>query len=105
MTKVLPLPWRIDPNSNDEPNRGAAIWHSGDGCLSCLASGESRDGERLAPGEPERDRRCTVCELERQNPHADEIRAMNPLVALRDHRSDTEELRSLAAQSREEPAP
>ena len=53
MAKVLPLPWGLDPHSNNESNGFALISHSRDGYLSRLAAGDSRDGERLTPGEPE----------------------------------------------------
>src|SRR2546426_8799835 len=53
VAKVLPLPRGLDPHSNDESNWFALIYHSRDGYLSRLAAGDSRDGERLTPGEPE----------------------------------------------------
>ena len=53
VAKVLPLPRGLDPHSNDESNWFALIYHSRDGYLSRLAPGDSRDGERLTPGEPQ----------------------------------------------------
>ena len=44
-------------------------------------------------------------ELKRQHAHADQVRAVDPLEALGDHRPDAQELVPLAAQSREEPEP
>src|SRR5438067_1449850 len=52
----------------------------------------ARDVDRLEAGEAERLRVLACHELEREHAHADEVRAMDALEALRDHRAHAEEL-------------
>src|SRR5204862_4779485 len=48
-------------------------------------AGKAGQVEGFLSAEPERCGRLIGEELQRQNPHAHEVRAVNPLVALRDH--------------------
>jgi hypothetical protein len=59
----------------------------------CIA--HSVDCDRLEAGEPERLTRLTVRELAWNDAHANEIRSMNALEALGDHRPHAEEHRPL----------
>ena len=54
-----------------------------------------RDREGFLTGEPERLAAASRLELEREHPHADQIRPVNALVALGDDRPDTEKQRAL----------
>ena len=56
---------------------------------------EPRDRDRLVALQPERPAVVAVGELERDHPHADEVRAMDALEALGDHRLDPEQRRAL----------
>ena len=47
-----------------------------------------RSRERLGTGQAERLRRLTGRELQREHTHSDQVRAVDPLVALSDHRPD-----------------
>src|SRR3546814_7119960 len=69
------------------------------------ARGDARDVELLAAVEAERLAGGARQELQRHDAHADEVRAVDALVALGDHRLDAQEDGALAAQSRDEPLP
>ena len=56
---------------------------------------ETTDGQALATGQPERGRRLARGELEREDAHPDEVRAMDALVALGQDHPDAEERRAL----------
>ena len=57
--------------------------------------GDAADRVRLAPGQAERVRVLAGEELQRQDPHPDEVRPVDALEALGDHGSDPEEQRAL----------
>src|SRR5690606_17822211 len=56
---------------------------------------EAFDIERLAAGDAERFPAGAVSELQRQNAHANEVAAVNPLEAFSDDRFDAEQVRTL----------
>ena len=60
-----------------------------------LAVLEADDREVLAPGQPERLAALAGQVLQREHAHHEQVRAVDPLVALRDHRPYAEELRAL----------
>ena len=66
---------------------------------------QRREVEALLARQPERLGRLAVRELERQDAHADQVRAVDPLVRLGQHEAHAEQARPLAAQSRDEPEP
>ena len=66
-----------------------------DGHLARLGVVDAGDREQLAAGEPERLRVLAVGILEREHAHHQQVRAVDPLVALGDHRADAEQLRAL----------
>ena len=57
--------------------------------------GDAGEPEHLVTGQPERDRRLPGAELEREHTHADEVRPVDALERLRDHRAHAEQLRAL----------
>src|SRR5207244_4548730 len=63
--------------------------------LARLGVLDPRDRELLAPGEAEGLAALTIPVLERQDPHHQEVRAVDPLVALGDHGSHAQEVRPL----------
>ena len=57
------------------------------------------------PVEPQALGRLAVGELERDDAHGDQVRAMDALVALRDHRAHAEQRRALGRPVAELPEP
>src|SRR4051812_32157150 len=93
---VLPLARRVEPDARLERDRGAAaIRRRGDRHLTSLAILDTGDRERLAPAQPERLARLALRVLKREDPHHQQVRAVDPLVALRDHRAHAEQVRAL----------
>src|SRR6266566_1650606 len=90
VAEVLALARRVEPDAGAEP--GSVGPHRD---LVSVAVLYSLDGKLLAPSETEGRGRFAVEELQRQDPRHQEVRAVNPLVRLRDHRAHAEELRSL----------
>ena len=70
-----------------------------------VAALDAGDRVFLLAGEAESVRRFAVQELERQDTHPDQIRAMDALERLRDNGANTQQSVPLAAQSREDPDP
>ena len=66
---------------------------------------EAQDRELLAAAESERLAALPGRELQRQNAHHQQVRAVDALVALGEHGADAQKRGPLAAQSREEPEP
>src|SRR6266536_3627470 len=65
------------------------------GDLARLPVLDALDGELLATRHAEGLRVLAVHELQRQDSHHQQVRAMDPLVRLRDHRADAEQVRAL----------
>ena len=61
--------------------------------LARVAVVDPRDREALASAEPERLPVLARQELERENAHHEQVRAVDALVALRDHRPHAQEVR------------
>ena len=64
-------------------------------CVRCDAARDAADREALAAVEAERGGRLAVDVLQRQHAHADEVGAVDALVALGDHGADAEQQRAL----------
>src|SRR5688572_8625621 len=90
VAEVFALARRVEPERRAELRLVRANGH-----LARLATLDPDDRELLAPGQPERLAALAREELERQDPHHQQVRAVDPLVALGDHRSHAEKLRSL----------
>src|SRR5205823_7018843 len=88
---VLQLLRRIDPYQRAQLDARPVGASRRDGQLLAAREplgeqgGETGQIEGFFPGEPERLRGLARQELQRQNAHAYEVRAVNALVALRDH--------------------
>jgi hypothetical protein len=65
------------------------------GHLARLGVLDTGDRVELAAGQPERLAALAVPELERQDAHHQEVGAVDPLVALGDHRLHAEQVRAL----------
>src|SRR5437868_10422511 len=95
VTIVLRLLGSIDTNQSLEPDyfsvqRGThGYLPTGGELLYCVA--DLTDFDHLVSAEPERLGRVTGQELQRQDPHAHEVRAMDTLVTLRDNCAHTEQ--------------
>src|SRR5690606_11946786 len=63
--------------------------------LARLEVRDAGDREDIVARQTQRLARLAVLELQREHPHADEVRAMDALKALDDHRADAEEVRAL----------
>ena len=72
----------------------STVTSNGSGPSAAIASSPS-DAVALVAGEPERGRRLPRLELEREHTHAHEVRAVDALVALGEHRAHAEQERAL----------
>src|SRR5581483_771733 len=96
VAQVLALARRIGPQARREAHCGAPAVGSGrHRHLARLPILDALDGERLAPGQPQRGRGLALAELEGQDPHPDQVRAVDPLVGLGQHSPYAEEQRPL----------
>ena len=90
MPKVLALARRVEPHAGAELLVVRAHGH-----LARLAVLDAGDRELLAAGQAERSRRLARHELQRQDAHHQQVRAVDPLVRLGDHRAHAEQVRPL----------
>ena len=90
MPQVVALARRVETHDRAELR---VVRAHGD--LVRLAVLEAYDREGLVPGQPERLAALAGPVLQREHAHHEQVRAMDPLVALRDHRAHAEELRAL----------
>src|SRR6478736_7254507 len=92
---VLPLARGVDADARPEAHRRAVVALGDDVGLAGLAVLEAGDRESLAAGEAEGGGVLARRVLERDDAHADEVRAVDPLVALRQRGAHAQELRPL----------
>ncbi len=95
MAIVVHLVRRIDPHRRGEVLDVAGLVRRRHLDLLRRAVAEADDVVGLVAGEPERLRRRAVRELQRQHAHADEIGAVDALVALGDDGAHAEQARAL----------
>ena len=90
MAQVFAHAWGVEPEPRLEDLVVGAHRHlARTGVLDAL------DRELLAPREPEGFGALAVRELQRQDAHHQQIRAVDPLVALGDHGAHAEQVRPL----------
>ena len=94
---VLDVDRPVEPGDRRETSLGAVIRGRGHGhgLLRGRSVLEAADGQPLAPGQAERRGRVAGRELERQDAHPDEVRAVDPFVALGQDHPHAEQRRSL----------
>ena len=91
MADVLALARGVEP----QDRAGTRLPSARHGDLARLAVLDAGDRELLAAAEAERLAALAGQELQRQDPHHQQVRAVDPLVALGDHGLDAEEVRAL----------
>ena len=104
MTVVVGLTGRVDADDRVEL-RVSGLDLDGPRRLPVVERRHAGDGERLLAGQAQGLGGLPLRELQREDAHADEVRAVDPLVGLRDDGPDAQQRRPLAAQSREDPEP
>ena len=89
--------WRIDARGcGDVLDRAVRTRDAhGDDTTRLQCCAHSQNVEALPPGNLERRGVCSLAEFERQDPHVDEVAAVNPLEAFRDHDFHAEQQRAL----------
>src|SRR5262249_46332753 len=88
---VVPLPRRVDAPDGAEGLLAAVAARAHAEHLARAQVGEALQIVELAAGQAERARVRAVGELERQDAHPDQVRAVDALEALGDHRAHAEE--------------
>ena len=88
--EVLDLLGGVDPHPG-----GELLVVRADGDLLGLAALDAGDGELLLAGQAERLGGVPILELQRQDAHSHEVRAVDTLVGLGDHRAHAEQPRAL----------
>ena len=94
---VVDLDRRVDAAQHAESRASLPslrVITSVSGCCGLMSSGTAMSNVS-SPSMPSDSRAVAGCELQRQHAHADEVRAMDALEALRDDRLDAEQLRAL----------
>src|SRR5256885_1704107 len=88
---------RATPSRSTVYGGGSTTSHDGKlpALLPSQLSGDPGDVERFGAVEAERVRVRPLFELQRKHAHANEVRAMDALETLRDHRAHAEELGAL----------
>ena len=95
MLEIVPLLRRIDADFRLETNRLAAVGRGGDVDRSRRCIRVTFDVENFLAGKPQRIGAFAIHELQRQYAHADQVGAVNALVAFGNNRFNTEQHRSL----------
>src|SRR5690606_25650381 len=95
--EVLALLGRVDANTRLELDRRTGLGRGDDGDHLGRTAVETDDLVALLARQAERLRVLAFLEHERQHAHADEIRAMDTLEALGDHRLHAEQHRALGS--------
>src|SRR4051794_36625231 len=93
--EVADLVRRVEPDPRLELDRIGPVPPRGDADRLRPALIEIADLDRLLAVEPERLDRLALRKLQGQDAHPDQVRAVDPLEALGDHRADTEQRRAL----------
>src|SRR4051794_20453082 len=91
---VVRLTGRVDSDDRVELRVPGLHLHSS-GRLAGIQGGHPSDRERLLTGQPEGLGVLSLGVLQREHAHADQVRAVDPLVGLRDDRLDAEQRRAL----------
>src|SRR5881394_3358564 len=97
MNVVIHLDRRIDPHDHADVLRGAVLAANAQRYLlsRTKTAADAGDVEGLAAVEAEGLSVDSFLELQREDAHADEVRAVDALETLRNHGADAEELRAL----------
>src|SRR5213594_2554920 len=92
---VANLRFVVDPRAGDEAHSRSVVGGSPDlNLLTRLQRVQAVDRVALLPGETKQVRIFAGRVLQRKNAHPDEVGAVDPLEALRDHGADTEQERT-----------